>query len=99
MALGLLLILYFVFMYVSIKLPIKAFFTGSAVLLYVLAVSFAGKGILEMQLAGWVTSTLVVGVPTVTWIGIFPTLESILLQTLLLSLIPLGYFWSKRVVQ
>ena len=76
-----------------------AFFTGSAVLLYVLAVSFAGKGILEMQLAGWVTSTLVVGVPTVTWIGIFPTLESILLQTLLLSLIPLGYFWSKRVVQ
>ncbi len=31
-----------------------------------------------------------------TWIGVFPTLESILLQTLLLSLMPLGYLWSKR---
>jgi len=86
--------LYIVFMRVSIKLPINTFFTVSAILLYGLAVSFAGKGVLELQLAGWIPSTLVVSAPTVTWIGIFPTLESIALQTFLLMLIPAGYMWS-----
>ncbi|MCP4323460.1 MAG: FTR1 family iron permease [Alteromonadales bacterium] len=94
-ALLLIVVSYFVLMFASVKFPLKYFFTGSALLLYYLAIGFAGKGVLELQLAGLFSTTQIPLVPTIAWLGVFPTLESIALQMTIVLLLPLGFVFSK----
>lgn len=68
----------------SLRLPIGPFFAVTAALLYYLAMNFAGTGILELQEAGWVSSTPLEGIPRLPWLGLFPTLESIAAQLALI---------------
>jgi len=96
-ALLLIVISYFVLMFVSVKFPLKYFFIGSAFLLYYLAIGFAGKGVLELQLAGLFSTTQIPFVPTIAWLGVFPTLESITLQMTIILLLPLGYVYTRLV--
>ncbi|MCW8889885.1 MAG: FTR1 family iron permease, partial [Sedimenticola sp.] len=93
-----LLVLYKVMQLASFKLPIGLFFTVTAALLYYLAVSFAGNGVLELQEAGWVGITPIDGGPTVTWLGLYPSLESVAAQLLLLLPLPFAliWWWSQR---
>ena len=93
-ALILIVVSYFVLMFVTLKFPLKHFFLGSAFLLYYLAIGFAGKGVLELQLAGLFSTTQIPLVPTIAWLGVFPTLESIAIQTVIILLLPLGYVYS-----
>ena len=93
-ALVLIVISYFVLMFVSVKFPLKYFFIGSAFLLYYLAIGFAGKGVLELQLAGVFSTTQIPLVPTIAWLGVFPTLESVTLQMIIILLLPMGYIYS-----
>jgi high-affinity iron transporter len=82
----------------SFRLPIGLFFTLTAVLLYYLAVTFAGNGVLELQEAGWLGITPVDGVARISWLGFYPTLESLSAQLLLLIPLPLAmvWWWKKR---
>lgn len=77
--------LYILMRTASIRLPFGLFFGGTAALLYALAVVFAGQGMLELQGAGLVSATPASGVPTITWLGIFPTWEGLTTQGLLLA--------------
>lgn len=70
----------------SRRLPLGQFFGVTAVLLYVLAFSFTGKGVVELQTAGWVPATRLPWAPEFSLLGVFPTLESLLPQALLLVL-------------
>lgn len=94
-AFALIVISYFVLMFASVKFPLKYFFVGSAFLLYYLAIGFAGKGVLELQLAGIFSTTQIPLVPTIAWLGVFPTLESVSLQMIIILLLPLGYVSTK----
>ncbi|MEO5377270.1 MAG: FTR1 family iron permease [Magnetococcus sp. DMHC-6] len=78
---------------ISMRLPIGPFFAATAILLYYLAISFAGRGILELQGAGWVSITSVTHMPSIPWLGFFPTWESIGVQALLLIPALLGIVW------
>lgn len=76
--------IYFAIRYMSIKIPIGPFFGITSTLLYYLAFSFAGKGVLELQEAGWITATPV-NFATIYFLGIYPSLEGLILQGLLLA--------------
>ena len=64
----------------SRTLPIGEFFRYSAILIAVLAVVLAGKGIGALQEAGLVPITPLAGVPRITMLGLFPTLEAVAAQ-------------------
>jgi high-affinity iron transporter len=48
------------------------------------AVVFAGKGVAELQGAGWVPTTPVAWAPRIELLGIFPTVETLAVQAILL---------------
>lgn len=61
----------------SRTLPITLFFRYSAILIAILTVVLAGKGIGALQEAGLVHVTPLAGVPRVAILGLFPTAEAI----------------------
>ena len=81
--------------FASLRLPLGLFFSLTAVLLFGMAFTFTGKGLLELQVSGLVPTTPVGGVPQISWLGVFPTRETLLGQTLVLCLLPLGWFWLR----
>jgi high-affinity iron transporter len=80
----------------SKTLPITEFFKYSAILIAVLTVVLAGKGIGALQEAGIVPVTPLAGVPRITVLGLFPTLEAVGAQALALAAILLGFRSAKR---
>ena len=75
----------------SVRLPLKQFFTGTAALLYLMSVIFAGKAVLELQVAGWLGNHYLSAMPTISWMGLFPSIEGIVAQLLMLTLPVLGW--------
>ncbi len=78
----------------GLRLPLKAFFGVSGVLLYLMAVIFAGKGVLELQAGGALGATPLSWVPTAPALGLYPTLEGFLAQATLVSLFGLAMIWT-----
>jgi high-affinity iron transporter len=69
----------------SVRLPLGVFFAATAGLLYFLALSFAGKGVLELQNGKALSITPLNGWPSLDWIGLFPTVEGVAAQALLVA--------------
>jgi high-affinity iron transporter len=67
----------------GVRLPLKPFFAVTSALLYLMAFSFAGQGIAELQAAGVIDATPLAGVPSVPALGIFPTLQTLAGQLVL----------------
>ncbi len=64
----------------GLRLPLRGFFTVTAWSLFALAVIYAGKGVHELQEAGWITETALAGMPKVKLLGIYPHVEPLLAQ-------------------
>lgn len=77
--------------FASLTLPIGIFFKGTAVLLFTMAFIFTGKGILELQVSGMIHTTGLDGWPMVAWLGVFPIVETMIAQALVLCIIPIGW--------
>lgn len=86
--------IFIIFKYGSVKIPLKPFFLATSVLLYILAFSFAGKGLNYIQLVGLIGSTRVPGVPVIDLLGIYPTLETLSLQVVLVLAAAGGFAWQ-----
>ena len=80
----------------SRKLPITQFFRYSAILIAVLAVVLAGKGVGALQEAGVIGITPLAGVPRITILGLFPTAEAIGAQLFTLAALLLGFRSAAR---
>ena len=80
----------------SQKLPIGKFFSYSSALVAVLAVVLAGKGIGALQEAGMLPINPLAGLPRVSMLGLFPTLQSLTVQLLTLGILLLGFAWNRR---
>lgn len=78
--------LYWLMQKASLKIPYTLFFTVTAVFLFYMAFYFVGGAMLELQEAGWIGITPLNGLPSLTWLGIYPTWQSFGAQ--LLFLIP-----------
>ena len=77
----------------SRTLPITEFFRYSSILIAILTVVLAGKGVGALQEAGMVPVTPLAAVPRITMLGLFPTAEAIATQVLALAAVIIG-FWS-----
>ncbi|MDR3349082.1 MAG: FTR1 family iron permease [Acidaminococcales bacterium] len=82
---ALLAVIYAAIRFLSIKLPLKQFFIGTSSLLAVMAFSFLGKGIKELQEGNVIGVTPVGSFDSVELLGIYPTLETLLPQAVLLA--------------
>ena len=80
------------------RLPIGKFFTYSSALMAVLATVLAGKGTAALQEAGMLSIMPVVGWPRITILGIYPTLQVILMQAAALLIIILGFWYNRRAI-
>jgi high-affinity iron transporter len=67
----------------GVRLPLKPFFAVTSALLYLMAFSFAGQGIAELQAAGVINATPLAWVPSVPALGIFPTFQTLASQLVL----------------
>jgi high-affinity iron transporter len=78
---------YLAIMRLGLRVPLKPFFAGTGVLLYLMAFAFAGRGVAELQEAGLVATTVVTWAPRLPVLGIYPTLETLAVQALLVGLL------------
>ncbi len=81
--------LYVIIRYWGIRIPLKPFFIATSMLLYYLAFVFAGDGINELQAGNFISNTYI-NFPTITFLGIYPTVESLLVQSLLIIALIVG---------
>ena len=75
----------------SAKLPIAQFFRYSSILMAVLAVVLAGKGIAAIQEAGLLGVTPLSFVPRIDWVGLEPSLQVVLAQLAALIALIVGF--------
>jgi len=78
----------------ALKLPLKTFFGSTALLMLVLAIVMAGKGIAALQEAGALAVSQL-NLPSISWLGFYPNTQGVLVQTALL-LIALVYLVRSR---
>ena len=77
----------------GLRMPLKYFFGVTGTLLYIMAFIFAGTGINQLQAAGWVPATPLDFPPAVPLLGIYPTMETLAAQALLLCVFIATSFW------
>lgn len=68
-------------------LPIGKLFKLASYMVAVLAVVLAGKGIIALQEAGYISITPIEFIPRIELFGVYPNLQSILAQVLVLAII------------
>jgi high-affinity iron transporter len=78
----------------GVRLPLKPFFGVTSAFLYYMAFVFAGQGITELQEGGLISTTPVGWAPRLPALGIYPTVESLLAQGLLLVLLVAALVWT-----
>jgi len=85
----------------GVKIPLRPFFAVTSGLLYYMAFVFMGKGIRELQEGNVVPITILPGWPAVESMGIFPSVQTLLAQFVLVTLFLFALaktFWPKRSV-
>ena len=82
--------------YGSLKIPLKPFFVGTSVLMYIMAIAFAGGGIKELQEGDVIGVTPVNFVTSIDILGIYPTLETLLPQIVLVLLVLVSIVYYRR---
>jgi high-affinity iron transporter len=80
----------------SRQLPIAKFFSYSSILIAVLAVVLAGKGVAALQEAGMLGVTPVSWAPRLSLLGLYPTVEGLTAQTLTLTALIVGFGRNRR---
>lgn len=79
----------------AVKLPLKSFFGTTALLMLLLAFVMAGKGIAALQEAGQL-SAAALSFPAISWLGIYPTWQGVILQAALLLVATLYFIRASR---
>ncbi|MDR1412014.1 MAG: FTR1 family iron permease [Spirochaetaceae bacterium] len=79
-----LVVIYILIRLLSIRLPLKPFFLGTSILLFVMSITFVGNGVKELQEGNVISVTPVSGVASIDILGVYPTLETLIPQIALL---------------
>ena len=87
-------VMFFLINKVGVKVPIKWFFGFTSVLLYFMAFTFMGKGIHELQMGEAVSLTAAEFAPEISWLGMYPTWETFIAQSLLLIIFLMGVIYT-----
>ena len=95
-ATAILLVVGFIIIRYSVKLPITTFFKVATFIIYALAFKIIGVSIHSLQVSQVLTIHSVHNIPFIEWIGLYPTLETTLPQILFVMMILLVTFWIKK---
>jgi len=87
---GLLAILAWVMLRTSARMPIGKFFSISSILVAVLAVVLAGKGVAGLQEAGWLGASPIMA-PRIELLGMYPSAETVVAQIIVLLIAVSGF--------
>jgi high-affinity iron transporter len=82
--------------YGSLVIPIRAFFMGTSILMYIMSIAFAGGGVKELQEADVIGVTPVNFIEAIDILGIYPTVETLLPQAVLLALAIISVFYYRK---
>ena len=88
-------ICYFIMRYTVVKLPLKPFFMFTGSFMYLMAFVFAGKSVLELIEGKLFEPTLFSGVPEISWLGIYPYVETLVPQAVLLVAAVFAFIYMK----
>src|SRR5260370_41925341 len=91
-----LVVVYFAISRFGVKVPLKPFFAVTSAMLYYMAFVFAGKGIADLQESGILGTKVVEWAPRIPVLGIYPTVQSLSLQLLLIVLLVVAVVWPQR---
>lgn len=80
-------------LYASRRLPMASFFSASSLLVAVLAFVLIGKGVHSLQEAG-ILSMDHIGLPSIGWLAIYPTIQSLAAQVAIALIIILGFGYN-----
>jgi high-affinity iron transporter len=94
--LALLAVIFTLFYRFGVKIPLRPFFATTSALLYYMALVFTGKGIKELQEGNAISTTPVPGVPHLEFLGLYPTVETLAAQAVLVGLL-LWALWKTLV--
>jgi len=87
-------VMFFLINKIGVKVPIKWFFGFTSVLLYFMAFTFMGKGIHELQMGEAISLTAAEFAPEISWLGMYPTWETFIAQSLLLVIFLVGVIYT-----
>lgn len=81
-----LILIYLIFRYTTVRLPLRPFFMFTSILLFLLCISFMGKGVVELTEAGVISGSTVI--PAMngyqnTWLNIYDRAETLIPQLML----------------
>jgi len=93
--LAVLVVIYLLIQFAAVRIPLRPFFTITSLLMALMAVSFTGAGIGELQEADVVSLTPISGFPTFDLLGIYPRVENLAAQAFVLVVIVGLYFFGK----
>jgi high-affinity iron transporter len=81
----------------SRRLPVTQFFSLSSILIAVLAMVLAGKGVAALQEAGLVDTWPLLGVPRIELLGVYPTREGVFVQLATAAVLLIGFWYTGRM--
>lgn len=81
-----LIAIYYIFRYTTVRLPLKPFFMFTSILLFLMCISFMGKGVVELTEAGVISGSTVI--PAMhgyqnQWLNIYDRAETLIPQIML----------------
>ncbi|MDO4788319.1 MAG: FTR1 family protein [Johnsonella sp.] len=90
--------IYFAIAKLSMRIPLKPFFVATSWLMFVLCVSFVGKGVFELQEAGVIGRTIIPAMNgfSFTLLGIYDRVETILPQLLMLIISTISFIMHQQ---
>ena len=86
----------------GVRIPMRPFFTVTSLLLYYMAFVFMGKGIRELQEGNIMRITVIPGGPHVEAMGIYPSVETLTAQAILIVLLvfaTIKTFWPGHTTE
>lgn len=86
---------YLIMRYSVVKLPLKPFFMFTGGFMYLMAFVFAGKSVLELIEGKLFEPTLVNHIPEIGWLGIYPYVETLIPQGILILAAVFALFYMK----
>ncbi|WP_034943543.1 MULTISPECIES: FTR1 family iron permease [unclassified Gilliamella] len=88
-------IIFVVIRFGTMKLPIRPFFIGTSILMYIMAIAFAGGGVKELQEADMIPVTSVDFIHSVEVLGIYPTVETLVPQIIMVFIVVVSVMYYK----
>lgn len=92
---GILIVIGFLMLKLSVRLPLKPFFLVSSIIVFYLCLKFMGSGIHSLQLAGFLPSTVHDYIPSFSTLSVYPSWYSTLPQLIIVVVTVIAFIMQR----